>query len=77
MAVFRPLFPVDLQNGLLMGQSSHRCSLIIILLNLSGILDMGSFLTIVVKLYSYIDSDVRNLRKYEYFHDYFRPSRNA
>ena len=29
-------------------------------------LDMGSFLIIVVKLYCYIDGNVRNLRKSEY-----------
>ena len=28
---------------------------------------MGSFLFIVVKLYSYKDSGVRNLRKFKYF----------
>ena len=33
---------------------------------------MGSFIIIVVKLYSYIDSDVGNLRKFKYFHDYLR-----
>ena len=39
--------------------------------------NMGSFLTMVVKLYSYKDSDVVNLRKFEYFYDYFGHSRNA
>ena len=35
------------------------------------------FLMIVVKLYRYIDNDVGNLRKYEYFHYCFRSSRKA
>ena len=55
-------------------QSSHHCSHIGISLNLSVPLKMGSFLSIVVKLYSYIDFDVGNLRKIKYFRDYFRPS---
>ena len=38
---------------------------------------MGSFMIIVVKLYNYKDSDVRNLRKSEYFYEYFRHSCNA
>ena len=38
---------------------------------------MGSFLSIVVKLYSYKDSDVGNLRKTKYFHDYFRHPRKV
>ena len=36
--------------------------------------NMGSLLIIVVKLYSYKDSNVGNLRKIKYFRDYFRPS---
>ena len=38
---------------------------------------MGSFLIIVVKLSSYKDGDVGNLRKLEYLYDYFRHSANA
>ena len=40
-------------------------------------LNMGSFLIIVVKLSIYKDGDVGNLRKFEYFYDYFRHSSNA
>ena len=36
-------------------------------LNLLEILEMGSFLIIVVKLYSYVDSDVGNLQKSNIF----------
>ena len=53
-------------------QSSHRCSHLGIALNLSGLSKMGSFLIIVVKLYSYKESDVRNLRTIKYFRDYSR-----
>ena len=31
---------------------------------------MGSFLIIVVKLHIYKDSDVGNLRRFEYFYEY-------
>ena len=44
-------------------QSSHRCSHLGIALNLLGLLNMYSFLIIVLKLYIYIDSDVGNVRK--------------
>ena len=44
-------------------------------LNLSGHPNIGLFLIIAVNLYSYIDSDVRNIQKIKYFHDYFRPLR--
>ena len=47
------------------GQSSHRCSLIRIALNLSSPLNMGSFLNTVLKLYIYKYSDVRGNRKEE------------
>ena len=40
-------------------------------------LNMGPFLIIVVKLSSYKDGNVGNLRKFEYLYDYFRHSRNA
>ena len=52
------------------GQSSHRCSHLGIALHLLVILDMRSFLIIVVKLYSYKDSDVGNLQTFKYFRDY-------
>ena len=58
-------------------QSSHWCSLLKISLNLSGLQNMGSFLLIVVTLYIYIYSDIGNIRKIKYFHDYFRHSRKA
>ena len=32
---------------------------------------MDYLLNIFVKLYSYTDSDIRNLRKFEYFDEYF------
>ena len=57
-------------------QSSNRCSHLGLALNLLGISDMGSFLVIFVKLYSYKDSDVGNLRTIKYFCDYCRPFRN-
>ena len=40
-------------------------------------LNICLFPLIVVKLYSYKDSDVENLRKFGYFYDYLRYSRNA
>ena len=39
--------------------------------------NMGSVLPIVVKLYIYKYSDIGNLRKFEYFYDYFCRSLNA
>ena len=45
----------------------HRCSHIGIAMELLGHAKMGSFLFIVVRLYSYIDSDVGNLRKNQIF----------
>ena len=77
IAVFGPLFQVDFGKRPSGGRNSHWYSLLIISLNLSGFSKMGSFLIIVVKLHSYKDSDVRNLRKFEYFYDYFRHSRNT
>ena len=50
------------------GQIFHCCSLLRILFNLPVYLIMGSFLIVVVKLYSYKDSDVGNIRKTKYFH---------
>ena len=58
-------------------KSSHRCSHLGIALNLLGILEMRSLLIIVVKLYSYKESDVGNLRIIKYFRDYCRPFRNT
>ena len=58
-------------------KSSYQCSHLGIALDLLRHRNMGSFLSIVRKLYSYIDSDVRNLRKIKYFRDYFRPSRKT
>ena len=37
---------------------------------------MGSFINTVLKLSGYKDDDVGNLRKFEYFNDYLRSSRN-
>ena len=50
-------------------QSYHWCSLLIIDINLSVPPTMGSLVIIVVKLYSYKDSDVGNIQKIKYFHD--------
>ena len=58
-------------------RSSHQCSHLGIALNLSGISEMGSLLIIVVKLYSYKDSDVGNIRTIKFFRDYCRPIHNA
>ena len=44
---------------------------------LSGPPKMGTFLIIVVKLYSYKYSDVTNIQKIKYVCDYFRPSRKT
>ena len=41
-------------------------------MNLSDISKMGPFLIIALKLYSYKDSDVRNLHNFKYFYEYFR-----
>ena len=49
------------------GQSSHRCSLLRIALNLSEPTNMGSFMNVVVKLYRYKDSDVGNIQKSNIF----------
>ena len=43
-------------------------------MNLSGPWKMDPFLIIVLKIYTYIDSDVGNIEKIKYFCDYFRPS---
>ena len=32
---------------------------------------MGSFINIVLKLYMYLDSDVGNIQKIKYFHNFF------
>ena len=48
-------------------QSSDRCSHIGIALNLLGLSDMGSFLIVVLKLSSYNDNYVGNLRTIKYF----------
>ena len=58
------------------GLDPQRYSILIITLNLDGISNMGSLLSIVVKLKIYKDSDVGNLRKFEYFNNYFRHLRN-
>ena len=58
-------------------QSSHRCSHLSIALKLSGLSEMGSFLIIVVNLYSYKDSDVGNLRTIKYFRNYCWLFRNT
>ena len=61
-------------------QSSHRCSHLGIALNLLGLSEIASFLIIVLKLYSYIESDVGNLRTLKYFRDYcglFHNTRNT
>ena len=49
------------------GQSSHRCSLLRIALDLSEPKNMGSFMNVVVKLYRYKDSDVGNIQKSNIF----------
>ena len=59
------------------GKMPHQCIFLRIPLNLSGLPNMGSFLIIVIKLYSYIDNEVGNLRKFEYFCGFFIHSRNA
>ena len=53
-------------------RDSHWSSIIKLPLSYKGVLEMGSFLIIVVKIYRYIDGDVENLRKFECFYDYFR-----
>ena len=59
-AVFRLPFQVYISKRPSYGQISSWCSIIRILLNLSGFLEMRSFLIIVVKLYSYKESDIGN-----------------
>ena len=49
----------------------------ILRVRVSGPPKMQSFLTIVVKLYSYKDSDIKNIQKIKTFHNYFRPSRTS
>ena len=55
-------------------KSSHWCNHLEFAQNLLGPQNMGSFILIVLKSYSYRDSDIGNLRKIKYFCDYFRPS---
>ena len=40
-------------------------------------LNMGPFISIVVKLSIYKDGDIRNIRKFEYLYGYFRHLCNA
>ena len=61
--LFRPLFPVNLRKQMSYVQIFHRCSHHCIALDLLGHLKMGSFLIIVVKLYTYIYSDVKIYEK--------------
>ena len=77
IAFLRPPFQVDFAKRLSCGQGFHQCSLLIIALNLSTYPKMGSLLTRLVKIYSYKDSDVGNIRKTKNIHDYFRLSRKA
>ena len=58
-------------------QGSHQCSHLYIDLNLLGLSEIGSCLIIVLKLYIYKYSDVRNLRTIKYFRKYCRPLRNT
>ena len=51
-------------------RSLYRCSQIGIAQNLSGLSEMGSFQIIDIKLFSYKDSDVGNLRTFKYMRDY-------
>ena len=46
-------------------------------MNLLVLPNTGSFLIIVVKLYSYIDSKVGNLRKFKYFYEFYIHSQNV
>ena len=48
-------------------ESSHRCSIFRIALNLEGPPTMGPFLSIVLNFYSYKDSNVGNIRKIKFF----------
>ena len=75
--VFKPTISGRFAKRLSYVQSSHRCSHLGIDLNLLGISEMGSFLIIVLNLYSYKDIDVGNLRTIKYFRDYCRPFRNT
>ena len=59
------------------GKRYHQCSLLIIALNLSDPQNVGSLLIIAVKLYSYKDINVWNIRAINYFDNYYRPSRKA
>ena len=76
IAVFTPLFKVDLRNIPIMPKI-HTGPVLFSFLSTTRVLNVGSFLLIVLKLYSYKDGDVGNLRKFEYFYDYFKHSRNA
>ena len=68
--VFKATISSRFAKRLSYGTISHWCSLLKIDLNLSEPPKMGSYLIIVIKLYRYKDSDVGNIRKIKYFHDY-------
>ena len=53
-----------------MKKNLNTAILFIIFMKISGFPNMGSFLNIVVKLFSYTDSEVGNLRKFEHFYEY-------
>ena len=59
------------------GRNYHRCNILISSMNLSEISKKGSLLIIFLKLHRYTDIDVGNLRKLEYFYEYFINPRNA
>ena len=61
IAVFKTTVSSRSTKLMFCGQSSHQCSLLRIALNLSDPPNMGSFLIIVVNLYSYKNSDVGNI----------------
>ena len=65
--VFKTTISSQFSKQLFNRKSSHRCILLRIDLNLSGPPKMGSLLIIVVKLYSYKDSDVENIQKINLF----------
>ena len=76
MAAFRPLFKIVLRNITTMPGICTGPVLVSFLSN-TRVLDMESFLIISINLSSYEDGDVGNLRKFEYFNDYFRHGSNT
>ena len=67
ITVLGSLFQINIARQIFLKRNYHPCSILKITLNISWLLNMWSFLIIVVKVQCYKDSDVAILRKFEPF----------